>query len=150
MPHAPFLAGLPGCFAILLPQPGQAFDALYAQAMWLKTWFGPDRCAIAVELLGQPHDAQRLAVLPRVADHTGLPLVACGDVLMHARSRKPLQDALTATRLGCTVASAGLALAPNAEAHLRSRQRLARMYAPAWLAASVASSRVFMSPSGGA
>jgi error-prone DNA polymerase len=138
VPHAPFLAGLPGCFAILLPQPGQSFESLYAQAMWLKTWFGPDRCAIAVELLGQPHDAQRLAVLPRVADHTGLPLVACGDVLMHARSRKPLQDALTATRLGCTVASAGLALAPNAEAHLRSRQRLARLYAPAWLAASVA------------
>ena len=138
VPHAPFLAGLPGCFAILLPQPGQSFESVHAQAMWLKTWFGPDRCAIAVELLGHPQDAQRLAVLPRVADHTGLPLVACGDVLMHARARKPLQDALTATRLGCTVAAAGLALAPNAEAHLRSRQRLARLYAPAWLAASVA------------
>ena len=138
VPHAPFLAGLPGCFAILLPQPGQSLESVHAQAMWLKTWFGPDRCAIAVELLGHPHDAQRLAVLPRVADHTGLPLVACGDVLMHARARKPLQDALTATRLGCTVAAAGLALAPNAEAHLRARQRLARLYAPAWLAASVA------------
>ena len=138
VPHAPFLAGLPGCFAILLPQPGQPFEALFAQAMWLKTWFGSDRAAIAIALLGRPHDAQRLAQLPRVAALTGLPLVACGDVLMHARSRKPLQDALTATRLGCTVANAGLALAPNAEAHLRSRQRLARLYAPAWLAASVA------------
>jgi error-prone DNA polymerase len=138
VPHAPFLAGLPGCFAILLPQPGQAFESLFAQAMWLKTWFGPERCAIAVELLGRPHDAQRLADLPRVAALTGLPLVACGDVLMHARSRKPLQDALTATRLGCTLAQAGLALSPNAEAHLRSRQRLARLHAPAWLAASVA------------
>ncbi|GCL62596.1 error-prone DNA polymerase [Pseudaquabacterium pictum] len=138
VPQAPFLAGLPGCFAILAPRPGQGFEAVYAQAMWLKTWFGADRCAIAITLLGHPQDAQRLAVLPRVSALTGLPLVACGDVLMHARARKPLQDALTATRLGCTVAAAGLALAPNAEAHLRSRQRLARLYAPAWLAASVA------------
>ena len=138
VPNAPFLAGLPGCFAILLPQPGQPLAAVHAQAMWLKTWFGADRCAIAVELLGHPHDAQRLAVLPRVAAFTGLPLVACGDVLMHARARKPLQDALTATRLGCQVGDAGFALAPNAEAHLRSRARLARLYAPAWLAASVA------------
>ncbi|MES2714280.1 MAG: error-prone DNA polymerase [Pseudomonadota bacterium] len=137
VPNAPFLAGLPECFAILLPQPGQTVESLHAQAMWLKTWFGPERCAIAVELLGHAHDAQRLAVLPRVASFTGLPLVACGDVLMHARSRKPLQDALTATRLGCSVAQAGFALAPNAEAHLRSRQRLARLHAPAWLAASV-------------
>jgi len=138
VPNAPFLAGLSDCFAILLPQPGQPLESLHAQAMWLKTWFGADRCAIAVELLGHPHDAQRLSVLPRVAALTGLPLVACGDVLMHARARKPLQDALTATRLGCTVADAGLALAPNAEAHLRARQRLARLYAPDWLAASVA------------
>ena len=138
VPNAPFLAGLPGCFAILLPQPGQALAAVHAQAMWLKTWFGADRCAIAVELLGHPHDAQRLAVLPQVAAFTGLPLVACGDVLMHARVRKPLQDALTATRLGCQVGDAGFALAPNAEAHLRSRARLAQLYAPAWLAASVA------------
>ena len=99
VPNAPFLAGLSDCFAILLPQPCQPAESLHAQAMWLKTWFGADRCAIAVELLGHPHDAQRLSVLPRVAALTGLPLVACGDVLMHARSRKPLQDALTATQL---------------------------------------------------
>ncbi len=138
VPNAPFLAGLPGCFAILLPTPGQAFETVFAHAMWLKTWFGTDRCAIAIELLNRPHDALRLDVLPRVAALAGLPLVACGDVLMHARSRKPLQDALTATRVGRPVAECGLALAPNAEAHLRSRQRLAGLYAPEWLAQSLA------------
>jgi len=137
VPNAPFLAGLAGCFAILLPQPGQAPASMHAQAMWLKTWFGPERCAIAIELLGRAHDGERLAVLPAVAAQAGLRLVACGDVLMHARARKPLQDALAATRLGCTVADAGFGLAPNAEAHLRSRARLARLYAPAWLAAAV-------------
>ena len=134
VPNAPFLAGLPGCFAILLPTPGQAFETVFAHAMWLKTWFGVDRCAIAIELLNRPHDALRLAVLPRVAALAGLPLVACGDVLMHARSRKPLQDALTATRVGRPLADCGFALQANAEAHLRSRQRLARLYAPDWLA----------------
>jgi len=145
VPHAPYLAGLPDCFAILLPQPGQSFEALFAQAMWLKTWFGgsggaadASRCAIAITLLHRPQDALWLEMLPRLAALTGLPLVACGDVLMHARARKPLQDLLTATRLGCTVADAGLALAPNAEAHLRARQRLAALYAPAWLATTLA------------
>ena len=137
VPHAPFLAGLPGCFAILLPQAQQSEQTVYAHAMWLKTWFGVERSAIAIELLHRPHDALRLATLPRVADLVGLPLVAAGDVLMHSRSRKPLQDMLSATRLGLPVADCGFALETNAEAHLRSRQRLAALYAPAWMEASV-------------
>ena len=145
VPHAPYLAGLPDCFAILLPQPGQSFESLFAQAMWLKTWFGgsgtadaPARCAIAVELLLRPADAALAELLPRVAALTGVPLVACGDVRMHARARKPLLDVLTATRLGCTVAEAGFALQPNAEAHLRARQRLAALYPADWLARTLA------------
>ena len=137
VPNAPYLAGLPDCFAILLPGATQPFETVFAHAMWLKTWFGTDRCAIAIELLHRPHDALRLDVLPRLAALTGLPLVACGDVLMHSRARKPLQDVLAATRLGLPVADCGLALEPNAEAHLRSRQRLAQLYAPAWLDATL-------------
>ncbi len=137
VPNAPYLAGLPDCFAILLPGAIQPFETVFAHAMWLKTWFGTDRCAIAIELLHRPHDALRLDVLPRLAALTGLPLVACGDVLMHSRARKPLQDVLAATRLGLPVADCGLALEPNAEAHLRSRQRLAQLYAPAWLDATL-------------
>ena len=141
VPNAPFLAGLPDCMAILLPQPGQSIATLCAHAMWLKTWFGGSgegsRCAIAITLQGRALDAERLHRLPQVAARTGLPLVACGDVLMHTRSRKPLQDALTATRLNQQVADAGFALQANAEAHLRTRQRLAALYAPDWLAHSV-------------
>ena len=138
VPNAPYLAGLPDCFAILLPGASQSFETVFSHAMWLKTWFGVDRCAIAIELLHRPHDALRLDVLPRLAALTGLPLVACGDVLMHSRARKPLQDVLAATRLGLPVADCGLALEPNAEDHLRSRQRLAQLYAPAWLDATLA------------
>ena len=70
----------------------------------------------------------------RVAARTGLPLVAAGDVLMHLRSRKPVQDTLTAVRLKTALADCGFALARNAEQHLRSRLRLAQLYRPAWLA----------------
>jgi error-prone DNA polymerase len=54
--------------------------------------------------------------------------VATGNVLVHVRSRKPLQDTLTAIRVGRTVAECGFDLAPNAEQHLRSRLRLANLY----------------------
>ncbi len=137
VPHAPYLAGLPDCMALLLPGALQSFETVFAHAMWLKTWFGPERAFIAVELLHHAHDALHVDLAQRVARATGLGLVAAGGVLMHARSRKPLHDVLTATRLNTPVAECGLALQPNAEAHLRSRQRLAALYAPEWLDASV-------------
>ncbi len=60
--------------------------------------------------------------------------MAAGNVHMHVRSRKPLQDVITAVRLGLPVAECGFELQANAEAHLRSRARLAQIY-PAQLLA---------------
>ena len=60
------------------------------------------------------------------AAELGLPLVAAGDVHMHVRGRRALQDVLTAMRLGTTVDRAGYALYPNGERHLRPLARLAR------------------------
>ncbi|MEY3251589.1 MAG: error-prone polymerase DnaE [Pseudomonadota bacterium] len=134
----PMLAGLPGCFALLVPEPGQGFESLFDHAMWLKTWFGPERAAIAVQRRHGAQDLPALQALQRVADATGLPLVATGGVCLHRRSRKALLDVLTATRLGTTVAGAGLALQANAEAHLRSRLRLAQLFRTEWLDAAVA------------
>ena len=56
---------------------------------------------------------------------------------MHVRSRRPLQDMLTAARLNTTVADAKHALYPNAERHLRLRMRLAQIYPPELLAETV-------------
>ena len=53
---------------------------------------------------------------------------------MHVRSRKPLQDTLSAIRIGKPVAECGYELAQNAEQHLRARLRLANIYPPAALA----------------
>ena len=133
VPNAPFLAGLPDCIALLVPDASQPFETVFAHAIWLKTWF-QDRAYIAIELLHRPGDAELRATVKRVAELTGLSIVATGGVLMHVRSRKPLQDVLTATRLKRPVAECGAALEPNAEAHLRSRARLAALYEPEWLA----------------
>ncbi|HJV63204.1 MAG TPA: error-prone DNA polymerase, partial [Albitalea sp.] len=132
VPNAPTLAGLPDCLALLVPSVSQPFEEVFAHAMWLKTWF-QDRAGLAIELLHRAGDDDLVDLVQRVAHYTGLPIVAAGDVLMHLRSRKPLQDTLTATRLNTPVAQCGLQLASNAEQHLRSRGRLAALYEPQWL-----------------
>src|SRR5690606_1250468 len=80
-----------------------------------------------------PDDAQRLARLREAGAATGLPLVAAGDVHMHRRERRPLQDVLTAIRLKLPVARAGSRLFPNGERHLRTLPRLAHLYPAALL-----------------
>ena len=94
----------------------------------------PQRAWIAVEFHSGPNDHAQLDALRELSALSGLPLVAAGDVHMHLRSRKPLQDTLTAIRYGITLAEAGHRLQPNAERHLRSRAALARVYPPELLA----------------
>jgi error-prone DNA polymerase len=140
VPNTPTLAGLPDCLALLLApavlSADQPFETLFAQAVWLRTWFH-DRAALALPLLHRAHDGVLLEITQRVAGLTGLPIVAVGSTLMHARSRKALQDVLTATRLKRPVAECGFALEPNAENHLRPRARLAALYRPEWLEATL-------------
>ena len=82
-------------------------------------------------------DALQGERLRQLAHLSGLPLLASGQVQMHVRSRKPLHDALTAVRLGLPVAQCGFALQANAERHLRTRQRLAALYPPELLEATL-------------
>jgi error-prone DNA polymerase len=123
---------LPGCLALLVPDGKHDVEhARFASERFAgRTW-------IAVELLHAPDDHARLAGLQELGRTSGLPLVAAGDVHMHVRSRKPLQDTLTAIRLRTPVRACGHALYPNAERHLRLRLRLARIYPPELLAETV-------------
>jgi len=132
VPNAPTLTGLPECLALLVPDTSQSFETICEHAMWLKAWF-QDRAAVAVSVLRRPGEAEWLNVVRRVAALADLPVVASGDVLMHVRSRKPLQDTLSATRLKRPVSECGLALESNAEQHLRSCARLATLYEREWL-----------------
>ncbi|HEX7811872.1 MAG TPA: error-prone DNA polymerase [Burkholderiales bacterium] len=116
-------AGIPHCLALWLP-PAQPQDD---DARWLAQRF-PGRLWIAVELLARGGDRERLALLQELGRRTGLPCVASGDVHMHARGRRALQDTLTAIRLGVPVAKAGLALQASGERHLRPIARLEKIY----------------------
>ncbi|MGY4828224.1 error-prone DNA polymerase [Sphaerotilaceae bacterium SBD11-9] len=136
VPTAPTLAGLPGCLALLVPNARQPLQEVLDHAQWLKTWL-QERAAIAIELRDEGGDERLVDMVQQACSITGLPIVAAGGVLMHVRSRKPLQDVLTATRLNRPVAQCGHDLSPNAEAHLRRRARLGRLYRPEWMARSV-------------
>ena len=104
---------------------------------WLAAHF-PGRAWIAAELHCGSNDRARLDALRELSRACGLPLVASGDVHMHLRSRRRLQDALTAIRLGTPLERCGRALYPNAERHLRARVRLAQLYPPELLAETLA------------
>jgi error-prone DNA polymerase len=134
-PEALHLGGMPDCLALYLPCPEASLATLTADALWFAATFA-GRAWIAVELLHRMNDDLLLERLRSAAQVSGLPLVAAGDVHMHVRSRKPLQDTLTAIRLGRPLTECGMQLQANAERHLRSRLRLARLYPAELLAAT--------------
>lgn len=118
---------LDGCVVLASPQR----MATAVQLEWIGRWLLAEftgRCWFAVEKLRLLDDEMWLHRLERVGRDTAIPLVAAGDVHFHVRSRKPLQDVMTATRLGKPLTECGLDLQPNAERHLRTRLRLAQTY----------------------
>ncbi len=121
------------CLALWLP----AARPDPEQGRWLAAVF-PGQSWIAVELLTTGRDRRRLAQLTELGDALQLPLVAAGEVHMHARGRRALQDVLTAIRLRTTVEHAGYALFPNGERHLRPLSRLRELYPPELIEASLA------------
>jgi error-prone DNA polymerase len=127
-----FATPFTGLLALWLP--GACPDP--TEATWLQRHF-PGRLWIAVELLTTGQDRRRLAALTQLGRELGLPLVAAGDVHMHVRSRRALQDVLTATRLCVPVDRAGYALFANGERHLRPLPRLRELYPPELLAATL-------------
>jgi error-prone DNA polymerase len=130
-----FESGVEDCLALWLPPPDEA--AATTQGHWVRKIF-VERAWLAVELHRGADDSRRLEQLLALATRCALPAVAAGDVHMHRRSRRRLQDVLTAIRHGSTLDTAGEQLFPNGERHLRSRASIARLYPPALLAQSVA------------
>ncbi|WP_186239592.1 error-prone DNA polymerase [Burkholderia gladioli] len=128
-PEAPLehLRGLPDCMIILTPDFPANEQRLDAQLEWAARVFG-DRARVALTLHARAMDDIHRGAVERSAALYGVPVVATSWPVMHVRSRKPLQDVLTAIRLGRSVGECGYELAPNAERHLRSRLRLYNLY----------------------
>jgi error-prone DNA polymerase len=128
---------LADCVVIAVPERGSTQAQMDATARWLLQHF-MGRCWLGVTQLRRLDDEMLLHQLRQSSTLTAVPLVAVGDVHMHVRSRKPLQDVLTATRIGQPLSACGLALEPNAEQHLRSRLTLGQCYPPELLAGTLA------------
>jgi error-prone DNA polymerase len=125
--------GLDDCLAIWIP--GKGPDRA-ADAAWVNSSF-PGRAWVGVELLAAGDDVAWLAALMELCRVSNLPAVAAGDVHMHVRGRRALQDTLCAIRMKTTLAEAGERLYPNGERHLRRREELARIYPPELLRATM-------------
>jgi error-prone DNA polymerase len=123
-----FSEPLPGLLVLWVPdavddvEPGRWLKQTFAERLWL-----------AVQLHRGQDDSRRLNQLLTLASELGIPAVASGDVHMHARGRRALQDTMTAIRHHLPVAEAGLRLHPNGERHLRSLEALGDLYPQALL-----------------
>jgi error-prone DNA polymerase len=122
-----FQGPLAGLLALWIVDLDQDADTHQEQGDWLRGFF-PQTLWLGVELHCGPDDRQRLSTLLALARSLAIPAVASGDVHMHARGRRALQDTMTAIRHHTTVAEAGHRLFANGERHLRSPDALAGIY----------------------
>jgi error-prone DNA polymerase len=120
-------AELADCVVLLCPDRQATEAQLEAAGRWVLGSF-TGRCWIGVDQLRRLDDELWLHRMRSLSELTALPLVAVGDVHMHIRSRKPLQDVLTATRVGKPLSECGYDLQRSAEQHLRTRLRLAQTF----------------------
>jgi error-prone DNA polymerase len=121
---ADFADGLPDCLLLWIPDKQLQ---LGDENCWILDAFR-DRLWLGVELLADGLDRQRLGRLQQLGKALQLPLVACGDVHMHCRGRRILQDTLTAIREGVPLEQAGFALYPNGERYLRPLSVIGKVY----------------------
>ena len=124
---------LADCLVVVSPDRSSTSEQLLGLGQWtLQHFIG--RCWWGVAQLRTLDDEIWLYKLRQTSEATAIALVAVGDVHMHVRSRKPLQDVLTAIRVGKPLTECGLDLQQNAERHLRTRLRLGQTYPDALLA----------------
>ena len=98
--------------------------------------FGAD-LYLGAELGVDGFDEARHTLLHTLQSLYHWPIVACGNIYMHQRDRKPLLDTLHAIRMGIPVAMAGRHLQQNGERYLKPVRALAQSLPEAWIQATV-------------
>jgi len=73
-------------------------------------------------------DRARLHALERIAQQTGVPLIASNQPLYHAPHRKSLQDVLTCIREKTTIDNSGFHRDANAERHIKPPREMQRLF----------------------
>jgi error-prone DNA polymerase len=109
---------------VLLALPPERPDAAFARAFAeLRAALGR-QVHLAAAVRRDALDGRRLRALAAI----DAGFVAVNEPLYHVPDRRPLHDAMTAIRLGTTVAAAGHALLANAERHLKGPAEMARLF----------------------
>ena len=127
------------CFLIAVfdsENPQLATPALEKQLIPLINQF-PSKAWLGITLLKQGLDSLRLSQGMALAAKLNIPALACGNVHMHSKEQKILQDTLTAIRLNTTVQQIGSKIYSNGEHYLRSKACLDTIYPRALLTESV-------------
>jgi error-prone DNA polymerase len=126
--------GLDRVLALWIPGKAESHHTEYAQELCQHF---ADRLWIGLEIFPDGQELERYEHGISLSAELSLPLTACGDVHMHTRDRKPLQDVISAVRMGQSVRLAGRLLAANREKYLRPLNVLEQLYPPALLEESV-------------
>ncbi len=115
--------GLKNCLAIFIP----SFDRQDETQLTTLDRYFKERLWLGVGL-NMVNDQRRYWYVMGLAERFKLNMVACNDVRMHTKRRKPLLDTVTAIRLNSTVQILGKKLSPNAEKYLKPIPELTKQY----------------------
>jgi error-prone DNA polymerase len=102
-------------------------NSLLTTGRWLEERFA-GHVWLAAELARGGNDRRLLAEWRAAGRELGMPLVAAGNVHMHCRERRMLQDTLTAIRLKTPIDKLGFELRPNAECCLQPLPELEKRF----------------------
>jgi len=119
------------------PRQGFEEESMLSEARAIHERF-ERRSWIAWERHLHGEDRSRHEMLGAIGRHLDMPLVAAGDVHMHVRERKPLQDVLACVRAHTQIDDPAAPLFANAERCLRPLKKLERLYPKALLAETLA------------
>ncbi len=112
----------------IVPFPKRFAPDLLTRTLNILRAAAPGRVWLGAAMRHSGPDNRRVARLAKIARETHVPLIAINDVLYAAPDDRPLQDVLTAIRLGITVRDGGKQFEANAERHLKPPAEMARLF----------------------
>ncbi|MCP5130363.1 MAG: error-prone DNA polymerase [Pseudomonadales bacterium] len=118
------------CLLIWLPEDdteaSRAWGLQLSRLCRGRVWLG------VTHLLGND-EVRRYQALYALSSELRIPMVACSNAQMHSASRKPLHDVFTALRHNTSIGQLGRKRLANSQQHLRSLDKLHKLYPPALL-----------------
>jgi error-prone DNA polymerase len=112
----------------VIPFPMRPQQDVLARTLTILRAAAPDRVWLGAAMRRTGADHRHVAKLGKLARETQVPLLAINDALYAAPEDRPLQDVLTAIRLGITVREGGKRFEANAERHLKAPAEMVRLF----------------------